>query len=238
MPEESRSDSRLLVCSTQGRSIVMKIAVIWGTLGALIIGAASAAPASAAAAETPRFGVVDMDRVAGEYRQMHELNQQFQDFQRDQERQLQERHKTRLLTEAEGQEYADMSATAAPTDANRKRVQELEALSGTREQRLLELRQKKELTAEEEAEAKQWADLYEKSMTELTSLQAELQASRVAKYEELSKVVADNVTNAVKSVAEEQKLTLVLRKDAVLYGGTDITEAVLTKLNGPAAAQK
>jgi len=128
---------------------------------------------------------------------------------------------------------ANLSATAAPTDANRKRLQELEALSGTREQRLLELRQKKERTADEENEAKQWGALYEKSMTELATLQAELQASRLAKYEELSKVVADNVTNAVKSVAEEQKLTLVVRKDAVLYGGVDITDTVLTKLNGP-----
>jgi Skp family chaperone for outer membrane proteins len=102
----------------------------------------------------------------------------------------------------------------------------------------MELRQKKERTAEEEAEAAQWGGIYEKSMAELASLQTELQASRLAKFEELSKVVADNVTNAVKSVAEEQKLTLVVRKDAVLYGGTDITEVVLTKLNGPAAAPK
>jgi outer membrane protein len=202
------------------------------------MGLAWTVPAWAGAVEMPKFGLVDMDRVADEYRQMHELNQQFQDFQRDQERQLQEKHKIRLLTEAERQEYADLSATAAPTDANKKRVQELEALSGTREQRLLELRQNKERTAEEEAEAKQWGGLYEKSITDLASLQAELQASRLAKYEELSKVVADNVTKAVQSVAEQQKLTLVLRKDAVLYGGTDITEAVLTKLNGPAAAQK
>jgi outer membrane protein len=213
----------------------MNRVVIWAPLAALIIGAASAAPASAAA-EPPQFGVVDMERVADEYRQMRELNQQFQDFQRDQERQLQDKHKTRLLTEAERQEYADLSASAAPTDANKKRVQELEALSGTREQRLLELRQKKERTAEEEAEAAQWGVIYETSMGELQSLQAELQASRLAKFEELSKVVADNVTNAVKSVAQEQKLTLVVRKDAVLYGGADITEAVLTKLNGPAAA--
>jgi len=205
----------------------------WAVAAVLAMAMAGALPAWAGAVEMPKFGVVDMDRVADEYRQMRELNQQFQDFQRDQERQLQEKHKTRLLTEAERQEYSDLSLTAAPTDANKKRIQELEALSGTREQRLLELRQKKERTAEEEAEVTQWGGLYEKNMMEMASLQAELQASRVAKYEELSKVVAENVTNAVKSVAEEQKLALVVRKDAVLYGGTDITETVLAKLNGP-----
>jgi len=38
-------------------------------------------------------------------------------------------------------------------------------------------------------------------------------------------------------VAEEQQLAIVLRKDAVLYGGADITDAVLLKLNGPPQQQ-
>ncbi len=41
---------------------------------------------------------------------------------------------------------------------------------------------------------------------------------------------------AVKAVAEAQKLSLVVRKDSVLFGGVDITEAVLEKLNAKPAA--
>ena len=215
----------------------MKNAVIWVAVAALIIGGGSAACASAAP-PPPKFGVVDMDRVAAEYRQMQGLNQQFQEFQQRQENQLRERHTARLLTDAESGEYADLLALAAPTDSNKKRQQELATLSDTREQRLTDLRQKQPRTTEEEAEFTQWSSLYQQRMSEMSALQSELQASRVAKYEELSKLIADNVNNAVKSVAEEQHLALVMRKEAVLYGGADITEAVLLKLNGPAAAPR
>jgi len=173
----------------------MKRLVTWAALAALALVMASAAPASAAA-EAPKLGVVDMARVAAEYRLMNELNQQLQDFQGDQERQLQEKQKTRLLTDEERQDYADLSAMAAPTDPNKKRLQELEKLSDTREQLVTELSQKQQRTAEEEAELKQWGDLYRKRMSELASLQAELQASRLTKYQELSKRVADNVNTA------------------------------------------
>ena len=101
----------------------------------------------------------------------------------------------------------------APTDANKARLQELEKLSDSREQRLADLRQKTARSAEEEAEFKQWNALYETRMAELASLQADLQASRVAEYDKLSKLIAGNVTDAVKAVAEAQKLALVVRKE-------------------------
>ncbi len=216
----------------------MKRVVIWGAALAIIVGLAGAAVAAPAAApEAVKVGIVDMSRVAGEYRQMQEWNQQFQEFQRKQEEQLQDRHTTRLLTDAERQEYTDLAAMGAPTDANKKRLQELRQLSTTREQRLNELRPKTDRTAAEEAEFKQWSSLYDLRMTELAGLQAELQSAREAEYERLSKQVADSVNDAVKAVAESQKLTIVLKKDAVMLGGTDITDAVLAKLNGPAASK-
>ena len=73
---------------------------LWVMLGALLVGM-GITTAGWAAAAAPSWGVVDMDRVAGEYRGMQELNQQFQDFQREQERDLQEQHKARLLFEEE-----------------------------------------------------------------------------------------------------------------------------------------
>ncbi len=213
----------------------MKRVVIWAALTTLIIGLACAAHASAAAAETIKFGVLDMDRVGSEYRQMQELNSQFQEFQQQQDQQLREKHITRVLTDAEKQEYTDLTTMGAPTDKTTKRVQELMDLSDTREQRVAELRKKTERSAEEEAELKQWTTLYEQRMSELASFQAELQSNRVAKYQELTKLVEDNVRNAAKSIAEAQKLAFVLRREFVLYGGTDITDAVLLKLNGPPA---
>ena len=162
---------------------------------------------------------------------MQRLNQEFQGFQRTQETELQEKHTTRLLTDAERQEFMDLLAMGAPTEARTQRLSELRDLSDEREQRLLELGKKDECTEEEAAERQELETRYEARMAELAALQVEMKASRVAKYEELSELVADSVDNAIKAVVEEQKLALVLRKDSVMYGGVDITEAVLAKLN-------
>lgn len=208
----------------------------WVTMAACLV-SLGAAGAASAAAPSAKFGVVDMARVAQEYQQMQTLNQQFQEFQSSQEQQLKEKYTGRLLTDAEVQELADLSA-AAPTTENTARLQTLQGLSGTRDKRMEELRGKKEHTSAEEAELKQWDDLLQQRLSELATVKNELEATRKAKYDELTKVITDNVDAAMKAVAEAQKLDLIFAKDAVIFGGLDVTEAVLTKLNGAAAAVK
>lgn len=208
----------------------MKRVFLCLALGAALVGSAASGPAWAAA-DGPKWGVIDMERVATEYQEMQRLNQEFQGFQRSQELLLQEKHTTRLLTDAEREEFVDLSSMGAPTEARTQRLKDLRGLSDEREQRLLELNKNEECTEEEAAEREELNTLYEARMAELAALQAEMKASRVTKYEELSKLVADSVDEAIKAAAEEQTLALVLRKDSVMYGGVDITEAVLEKLN-------
>jgi Skp family chaperone for outer membrane proteins len=191
------------------------------------------AGAVSAAAPAAKLGKVDMARVAQEYQQMQTLNTQFQEFQSTQERQLRDKYTGRVLTDAEVQELTDLCA-AAPTEENNKRITELQGFSGTREKRIEELRAKAPRSAEEEAEFKQWDGLMQQRLTALTAFKTELEATRKAKYDELTKIITDNVDAAMKVVAESQKLDLILTKDAVIYGGIDVTDAVLEKLNGPA----
>lgn len=47
----------------------------------------------------------------------------------------------------------------------------------------------------------------------------------------IEKDMEDQVTSAVKSVASQKGLSLVVDKSAVLYGGTDITKEVTDALN-------
>ncbi len=184
-----------------------------------------------AAEPAPSWGVVDMERVAAEYRGMHELNRQFQEFQREQDELLDTRYKTRALYAAERQEYLDLADMGAPTEERDKRLAELSDLSDQRERRLLALRQQGERTPAEEEEYQQLKTVYDKRMGELAALQTDFQEARVAKRNELTKVVADSVHSAVTAVAEEKGLPIVLRKEVVLHGGSDITEEVLARLN-------
>ena len=202
-------------------------------LGAVLVLLGNWGPACAAIADTS-WGVVDMGRVEEEYRGMQDLNQQFQEFQREQEREFETRRITRALYEEERQEFLDLLQMGAPTDEREARLAELEALSDQRERRLVELDQMPARSPEQEQDYQAIKELYDKRVAELAALQASIREARVAKYEELSKVIADSITGAVKAVAEEKKLPLVLRKDVVLYGGSDITDEVLAKLNAGA----
>jgi Skp family chaperone for outer membrane proteins len=200
--------------------------------GLVAVAGGSAAAAAAAPASTPSWGVVDMDRVSGEYKGMQVLNQQFQEFQKQQEGQVQRHQKNRLLFDDEQREYLDLCApTAAPTAERDKRLADLEKLSDERSRRLLDLGQKKDRTPDEEQEYQKLDRVYKQRTDEGNALQGDAQKAVLAKYEEFSRIITDSVNTAVKAVAQEKKLPIVVRKEIVLYGGLDISEEVIAKLN-------
>jgi outer membrane protein len=197
----------------------------------LVVFAGFAAAIAVPAAADSAWGVVDMARVRDEYKSMRDLDEQFQRFQMEQEKELELQHKTRLLLDEERQEFLDLSQVAAPTEARSQRLAELEGLSDQRERRRFELRKQQERTESEEAELKELDQLYDRRTEQIAALQADVHRSRLAKYQELSKLVTESVNKAVKAVAEEKKLTIVVRKESVLFGGLEITDDVLAQLN-------
>ena len=70
-------------------------------------------------------------------------------------------------------------------------------------------------------------------MTELSKLDEELTKAVKAKESDLLKKIDDQVEAAAKAVAGEKKLTAVFTKQAIIYGGVDVTDDLLAKLNGP-----
>lgn len=200
------------------------------TLIGAVAGVTLLAPAPAAA-PAGQWGVVDTERVAADYEGMVELNVQFQQFQREQETELERQHKTRMLSDDERREYLDLIEMGAPTPERDARVLELGGLSDDREKKLLDLRENESRTPEEEADYTRLNQLYQTRVKELADLQLRAQQAVRAKLEEFNKIVTDNVQRAVEAVAEEKQLSIVIRKDAVLHGGVDITDDVLAKLN-------
>ena len=216
---------------------VVLVAIIAACAGALVAGPGAAAAAQAGIS----IGVLDTERVQGEYKAMQVLNQQFAEFQRQQEAQLIRRQKSRMLLDQEQREYLDLSApTAAPTSERDKRLTDLEKLSDERSKRLLDLGQKKDRTPDEEQEYQTLDGAYKQRTQELNALRGDVERTVQAKSDELMKLIMDSFNAAIKAVAEEKKLTLVLRRSVVydtmgipvvLYGGADVTDDVITKLN-------
>jgi outer membrane protein len=176
-------------------------------------------------------GMVDTGRIGQEYKVMQKLGEDYQAFQKEQSDKLQLRTKTRMLNEAEQREYLDLAQLAAPTEDNKKRITALDALVSTREQRRTDLDGNKSRTPAEQKEYDDLNKLRQARTDELNKLQSDAHQLIMDTQKKLQKLVTDGVDSAIKAVAEQKKLTLVLPKDAVLFGGTNITDEVLAKLN-------
>lgn len=94
-------------------------------------------------------------------------------------------------------------------------------------------------SAEEQANIdKRYNDEAQKK-TDETKAQLEQKREELVKaLDAQKKVVDDKVRKLISTVAEEKKLSVVLDKGAVLYGGTDITTLVIEKGKKEADADK
>ena len=180
----------------------------------------------------PTIGVADVDQILNEYEEFDRLNQEFKQFQSEQAVAFEQRYGIRLLELEERQEYAQLTSDVVPpTSKNRARAAELLALSETREKDLERLRANTEPTAAEKSYLEQLQRLEESSRKELADLRQELMTAREAKHKELNRLITERIDRALEEVAKEKNLSLILSKPQVLYGGTDVTQAVLAKLN-------
>lgn len=89
------------------------------------------------------------------------------------------------------------------------------------------------LRAEREQASKEFA---EKSVTmseqDKQSLDWQLGLRLEQRRQELLKPITEKINAAIKEVADDKGLAVVVGKNIVIYGGMDITEAVLKKING------
>lgn len=209
----------------------------WGLrVGGVVLALLALTPGLVSAQQLA-VGTVDTGRIAGEYKEMQQLNEQYSDFQRQQEQRLMERQKVMMLAEADHTKYFDLVQAAAPTDSTKQQIADLEALARKREERYRALTDnKKDRTAEEQSEYDELSKVYTARMGEMRSLQEDVMKAVQGKREELTKVITASLEAAIKSVAEAKNLSVVIAKEAVLYGGTDITTEVLERLNASSAA--
>jgi outer membrane protein len=64
------------------------------------------------------------------------------------------------------------------------------------------------------------------------ALSQQLQQGIQQKQQELINAIRDKVNAAIKAVAEDKGLTVVVDKSVIAYGGKDITDDVLKKITG------
>jgi Skp family chaperone for outer membrane proteins len=193
--------------------------------------AALVAPAAVAQEQALKLGVVDMAKVLDGYKAFKDADAEYKKLLSARQAQLQDRMAVRLLSEEELKEYQNVQAVVAPSEEQKKRMEQLRAVAQTREDELTGLQRVASPTDEQKKRLTELQTLGDKSSQEISTLQQRLSDEINQRNKELSEQLNKKIEAALEAVAKEKRMDYILAKDAVLYGGRDLTDEVLAKLN-------
>ncbi len=187
-------------------------------------------------AEPQVFASIDIERAFNDYQKKQDLDKQIMADLQALQAKFELRQTHQLLSKTEFDELAGLKAKPKPTEAETKRITELEAASSQREQELQTLRQKTTPTDAEKTRMAGLQDQIKQTETEIKDGAKQADADWQKRRYELSKQVMDDVQAAVGTIAKQKGITMVFNKAAgetvlVVYSANDITDEVVNKLN-------
>lgn len=216
----------------QGHRLVTGLMVaLWVLVGSLSGATADTSPPI-------KVALVDMGRVNTEYSQLAQKRAELQQWFEQQQRYLEELETRYIyLSEQHFNEILDVLRMPRPLDAaSAKRQRELRELNDEKEARHLELQAKVDRTAKEQDEFNQLQETAELRFRQISTIRDNLQAQLEQRQADAQAEVIDAMEGAIEAVATAGGYHLVLNRLFVLYGGEDITDAVMQRLNGSAPA--
>ncbi len=116
-------------------------------------------------------------------------------------------------------------------DDKLKRLDELAALSAQKEQRFRELESKSPRTTEEADEFSALREVMSARQQQLVQLEATINQQYQQRVEAARKELMRKVEETIAQYAQENGYDMVLDRAFVLYGGEDITRAIIDRLN-------
>ena len=201
--------------------------------GALIaVRPATTAPAKGAGDTTISVGYVDVQKVLQDSPIAVKMRKDAEDFRTKLQDQLAQQQDLIFLTDADQAELKALQEKEQKSDKDKARIVDLQKKSQAAEQELLALQQKPDTTATD-AEKSRRAELFSLRQRNTAQLQANQQKAQEdldRRATELMDGLQSRILKVVEQVATDEKLTMVVDKQARLYGGRDITELVVGKL--------
>ncbi len=204
-----------LLCAAGASIILMAVSVasVWG------------------ADNVPKIGVIDVQKVLRDAPRMKQYMQEYEELREQLGRILDIRSQNLMLSEDEVKELIDLKIKPSPTEQDKARIAELERIERERDAEYKQLQSATNLTDSQKARLKELQELQDKSKATGKALEDDYNSRLQTKLQELDQQADADIQEAVKKVAEAKGLSLVLVKDAVRFGGTDITDDVISKLD-------
>lgn len=187
------------------------------------------------AAMDAKIGIVDVSRVEDEYTEVKNATAQVSAMEASLTDILKMRQKYSLLSAAELDELEKLTGMEKPEDKDKARIQELGTKGDTLAKELEDLRNKKDPTDADKARINELTTLSTKNGADVESRRAEYATQVQAKQKELLDKLTDKMTVAIGELAQQKGLWVVVAKPITLWGGVDVTDDLIAKLNKGAA---
>ena len=185
----------------------------------------------AAAAEL-KIGVVDLQKVDKDAPRVTQYREEFDARKANLNQKLEIRVQNMMLNEEEIKELVDLKTLDKPaTDVQKARIQALTDAERAKDDELKKLQETKDLNDQQKARLKELQDIQQKSKDAGTVFSKDYEAQLQSKFAELQDKIVADILAAVNKAAEAKAMTLVMDKAGVLFGGIDITDDVISRLD-------
>jgi Skp family chaperone for outer membrane proteins len=202
--------------------------VVW--MIAVAVGLLFVASAGMAADSGIAVGIVDVTKVYAEAPRVKQLRETLDKHTLDLSKKLEIRGQNLMLTEEQVRELIDLQTKVNPTEAEKAKIKQQTDLERGNDEELKKLQAATQLDDKQKARLNELTDLQKKSKTTGEQMEKDYNAQLQTEAKDLESKAASEIEQVIKKIAEDKKFAFVFAKDAVFYGGTDVTSQVIDKL--------
>ena len=178
-------------------------------------------------------GFVDLGRVTDQIKKTptwQVMTTKFEDERKKYQQEIADLTKIRYLSDVERKELETLNAKQKPSEAEKARIGDLQNRSEAMDKEFQQLAGVEKPTPEQDARIKALAKMRENAISSLQE-ETEKRSQQLREMEgQVLEEMQGKILKIVEQVSESKNLTLVVDRQAVLYGGQDLTEDVLKKL--------
>lgn len=185
---------------------------------------------TAAVAADEKIGVVDTARVYKDAPRIKKYSEELNLFRQNLEAKLNIRNQNRMLEENEIKELIDLKQKANATDNDKARIKQLEDTERARDNELKTLQETQNLDDAKKARLKLLQDMQQASNNKGAELTKDYEDQLSSKMIELNANVEKELLDAIRVVATAKGLSVVVAKEAVYFGGIDISDDIIAKM--------
>jgi Skp family chaperone for outer membrane proteins len=196
-------------------------------------GGAPAAKNQQQAPESASIGFVDLNQISEEIKKTPSWQKMVQKATEARTRystELDDMVQRRHLTEAELKELAELQAKAKPTDAEKEKVTKLLRKSDDLDKEFNDLANTSPPTPQQTQRMQELNELRTKAGQKLQTARGEREAQLQEMEGDMLGELQTKILKVVSDSAKNQNIEIVVDKQALLYGGRDLTQTVIAKM--------